>query len=43
MLLKLEDLNYVTSLELNMGYYHIHLREDVSNLFTMIIPWVKYR
>ena len=26
-----------------MDYYHIHLREDASNLCKRILPWVKYR
>ena len=43
MLLKLEGFRYATSLDLNMGYYHIRLREDASNLCAIIIPWGKYR
>ena len=31
------------SLGLNMGYYHIQLRENASNLCTIILPWGKYR
>ena len=42
MLLKLEDFQYATSLYLNMGYYHIRLRKNRSNLCTIIIPWGKY-
>ena len=41
-LLELEGFQYATSLGLNMGYYHIQLRENASNLWTIIIPWVKY-
>ena len=26
-----------------MGYYHILLSENVSNLGTIILPWKKYR
>ena len=25
-----------------MGYYHIQLTEDASNLCTIILPWVKF-
>ena len=32
MLLKLEGFHYYTSLDLNMGYYHIQLRKNTSNL-----------
>ena len=42
-LLKLEVFRYATSLDLNMGYSHIRLREKGSNLFTVILPRVKYR
>ena len=31
------------SLDLNMGYYHIRLCKEASNLCTIILPWVKYR
>ena len=43
MLLKLEGFQYDMSLDLNMGYYHIRLSKNSSNLCTIIIPWVKYR
>ena len=39
MSLKLEDFHNATSLDLNMGYYHIQLSENTSNLCTIIIPW----
>ena len=42
-LFKLEDLQYATSLDLNIGYYHIQLTEDVSNICTIITPWRKLR
>ena len=42
MLLKLEGFQYATSIDLNMGYYHIRLRENTSNLCTINIPWGKY-
>ena len=43
MLLKLEGFQYGTSLDSNMGYYHIGLSENSSNLCTIILPWRKYR
>ena len=43
MLLILEVFQYAMSLDLNMGYYHIRLSKNVSNLYTIIIPWGKYR
>ena len=42
MLLKLEGFNYDTLLDLDMGYYHIPLRKNASNLCTIIILWGKY-
>ena len=39
MLLKLEGFQYATSLDLNMGYYHIRLIKNASNLCTIILPW----
>ena len=30
-------------MELKMGYYHIRLREEASNLCTIILPWGKYQ
>ena len=38
----LEGFQYNTSLDLNMGYYHIQFSKNASNLCTIIIPWVKY-
>ena len=43
MLLKLEGFQYATSLDLNMGYYHIRLSKNAGNLYTIILPWEKYR
>ena len=40
-ILKLERFQYATSLDLNMGYYHIKLSEDASNLRTIILSWEK--
>ena len=42
-LFKLEDFKYAMSLDLNMGYYHIRISENKSNLCTIIIPRGKYR
>ena len=42
MLLKLEGFQYATSLYLNMGYYHIRLSKNASNLCTIILTWGKY-
>ena len=41
-LLKLDGFQYTMSLDLNMGYDHIQLTEDASNLCRIIIPWGKY-
>ena len=38
MLLKLEGFRYAMSLELNLRYYHIRLREQAINLCRTIIP-----
>ena len=43
MLINLEWFQYATSLDLNMGYYHICLSEEAINLYTIILPWVKYK
>ena len=37
-LLKLEVFKYDKSIDLNMGYYHIRLIKNASNLCTIIIP-----
>ena len=42
MLLKLEGFQYAMSLDLSMGYYHIQLSKNSSNLCRIIIPWLKY-
>ena len=41
-LFKLEGFQYDTSLNLNMGCYHIPFSYNASNLCTIIFPWVKY-
>ena len=42
LLLKLEGFKYATSLDLNMGYYHIELSPDSQCLCTIVTPWGKY-
>jgi hypothetical protein len=38
MLQKLEGFQYATSLDLNMGYYHILLTPNASRLCTVVLP-----
>ena len=42
LLLKMEGFKYATSLDLNMGYYHITLSPYSSKLCTIVLPWGKY-
>jgi transposase InsO family protein len=42
LLLKLEGFKYGTSLDLNMGYYHIALDSDARKYCTIVLPWGKY-
>ena len=42
LLLKLEGFQWATSLDLNMGYYHIELHPDSKKLCTIVLPWGKY-
>ena len=42
MLLKLEGFKYATSLDLNMGYYHVELSPDSKRLCTIVFPFGKY-
>ena len=42
LLLKLEGFQYGTSLDLNMGYYHIELDLTSKALCTIVLPWGKY-
>ena len=42
MLQKLRGFRWVTSFDLNMGYYHIKLDSDASQLCTVVLPWGKY-
>ncbi len=39
---KLEGFQFATSLDLNMGYYHIELSPNSSRLCTIVLPWGKY-
>jgi hypothetical protein len=42
MLLKLRGFVYATSLDLNMGYYHMLLTPFARRLCTIVLPWGKY-
>jgi hypothetical protein len=42
MLQKLEGFMVATSLDLNMGYYHMLLMPFSSRLCTIVLPWGKY-
>ena len=41
-MLKLEGFQFATSLDLNMGYYHIELSPASKRLCTIVLPWGKY-
>ena len=40
--LNLEDFTYTSSLDLNMGYYHLELSPGAKQLCTILLPWGKY-
>ena len=42
LLMKLEGFQWATSLDLNMGYYHIELNPASKKLCTIVMPWGKY-
>ena len=42
LMMKLEGFTYGTSLDLNMGYYHIQLNPDSKKLCTIVLPFGKY-
>jgi len=42
LLIKLEGFQHATSLDLNMGYYHIELSPDSKKLCTIVMPFGKY-
>ena len=39
----LEGFTFASSLDLNMGYYHIELSEEASDMCTIITEWGKFR
>ena len=43
MLLNLEGFQCATSLDLNMGYYHIRLSKQAIDQCDIILPWGKCR
>ena len=43
MLLKLEGFTHATSLDLNMGCYHIELHPESRKLCTLAFPWGKHK
>ena len=42
LMLKLEGFQFATSLDLNMGYYHIELSPFSKELCTIVLPWGKF-
>jgi hypothetical protein len=42
MLMGLEGFHHATSIDLNMGYYHIELTPYAKRLCTIVVPWGKY-
>ena len=42
LMMKLEGFQYATSLDLNMGYYHIELTPHAKRICTIVLPWGKY-
>lgn len=42
LLTSLEGFTFATSLDLNMGYYHILLTPNASSICTIVLPWGKY-
>ena len=42
LLLRLEGFRYGTTLDLNMGYYHIEISDKSKELCTIITQWGKY-
>ena len=43
MILNLEGFMYASSLDLNMGYYHIELSPGAKHICTVVLPWGKYK
>jgi hypothetical protein len=42
MLQKMEGFQYATSLDFNMGYYHIALTPTAARYCTVVFPWGTY-
>jgi hypothetical protein len=42
MLQKIQKFRYATSLDLNMGFYHIELSPETKKMCTIVLPWGKY-
>ena len=42
MLLNLDGFQYATSLDLNMGYYHLELDDNAKELCTIVLPFGKF-
>ena len=42
MLLNLDGFQHATSLDLNMGYYHLELSAESRELCTIVLPFGKY-
>ena len=40
---QLEGFKYATSLDINMGYYHIRLSDEASDMCTIVTEFGKYR
>ena len=40
---KLEEFQWTSSLDLNMGYYTIQLNPNAQQICTVITPWKKYK
>ena len=43
MLQQMEEFSFVSSVDLNMGYYHITLDLATREICTIVFPWGKYR
>jgi Reverse transcriptase (RNA-dependent DNA polymerase) len=43
MIRSMEGFTFDTTLDLNMGYYHIKLDADAQKLCTIVFPWGKYK
>ena len=42
MIINLEVFTYVSSLDVNMGCYHIGLSTRNKKIYTIVLPWGKY-